>query len=152
MSHVREQVRDAVATILKRSIKGKWTHVYQTRIKPAHDTRPFLLVYVDSESSEPLTIHPTPIIERTMLVSIRGFLAITDDQKIEKQMDDMAAEIECCLVHDAMDTELSTKVGVWFLINSTMTIEEEEERIDAQLALDYTLTVSTAEADPQTLM
>lgn len=153
MTHARQQVREAAAAVLNGSVAGLWNHVFETRIKPSRDIYPFLLVYVDSEVSDIGDIHPLPFIDRDMILAVRCYLKITDDEAIEDQADAVAQEIEQILTSTALNSQLAGKLKLLSLQASGMDIDtDDNERTSALLSLDWRVRVFTIEGQPQTLL
>lgn len=153
MPHARQQMREAAGTVLSASVAGLWNHVFESRIKPSRRIEPFLMVFVDSETTEPSTIHPNPVIARDMVVGIRAYLVITDDEKIEDDMDAVASEIEQIFTFSALNTQLGSELKDLSLVSSDMSIEtDDNERTAAVLALDWHARVFTVEGQPETLI
>lgn len=152
MAHPRQQIREAFGAILSASVAGLWNHVFESRIKPTRSIAPFLMVFIDLEENELLDIHPTPRVDRSVQVTVEGYLKITDDEKIEDDMDAMAAEIETLLTHSALDTQLGGKLHSLILQSSSLLIDRDEtERTHAQLSLSWQVRVMTIEGTPETL-
>jgi hypothetical protein len=153
MAHARQQVRESAGTLLSASVAGLWNHVFETRIKPARDIYPFLMVYVDSEESTPELIHAPTLVSRDMLLSVRAYLKITDDEGVEDAMDAVAVEIESLLTQTALNTQLSGKLKSLALQSTAMAVDtDENERTSALLSLDWQVRVFTLEGQSETLI
>ena len=57
--HARKQVRDAVATLLNAS-PVNWQLVTPSRIASSRQVWPYLMVFADGETSEPITVTELP--------------------------------------------------------------------------------------------
>lgn len=153
MAHARQQIREAAGSVLSGSVAGLWNHVFETRIKPSRDIYTYLLVYVDSEASENVDIHLAPAIDRSMLLSVRAYIKITDDEAVEDSMDAVSAEIENVLTFSALNTALSGKLKGLELQASNMELDtDENDRTAALLSLDWQVRVFTSEGQPETLI
>ena len=87
-----------------------------------------------------------------MILSVRGYLQITDDEGIEDNADAMATEIETRITHSLMNAELSNKCHGLYLTDSSFTVDiDEQERVQAILSVDYSVLVYTDEGLPETL-
>lgn len=148
--HVRQQVREAVGAVLS---TGSWNHVFESRIPPQRDVLPYLLVYVESESSENLTIHPQVIQSRQMILSVRGNDRIADNEYVEDAVDALAEEIEQALTHNALNAALGGQLKSIELTNTFIdNVEDDDERQYFSIGLDYLVTVHTLEGQPETLI
>lgn len=95
MSHVRQQIREAAATLIT-GLSTTSTRVYQNRLHPLADANlPCLLVNTDSEDIEQLTMHSTPDIERTLELTVRCVAKATSN--LDDTLDTMLAEVETVL-------------------------------------------------------
>ncbi|MCP5008832.1 MAG: hypothetical protein GY942_02510, partial [Aestuariibacter sp.] len=138
MPHVRTQIREAVGAILSASATT-WKRVFETRLAPARDVTPYLMVWIDAETIGASTIHETPLQEREMSLTIVARSRVTDGETLEDTLDTMAAEIETTLTDTALRSELSNN-NVWLTLKSSssdLQVEDENERIYAQVALDW---------------
>ena len=152
MSHARRQVREAVGTILS-DAPSNWRRVFETRMAPMRDVLPYLLVYIESELTDPITVHPTALIHRDMNLIVRGHVRIPDDETVEDEMDAVAAEIETKLTQAALNTQLSSKLKSIYLVSSdTEIVTDENDRTYAAIALTWRVRVTTSEGAPETLI
>ena len=100
MSHARQQVREAVATLLKVS-PVTWGLVFETRIPPSRAVMPYLLVFSDGEAVDSLTVNMAGIYFRDLSLAVAGRLRLpgnNDTETIEDRMDALAAEVESRLM------------------------------------------------------
>ncbi len=144
MAHIRTQIREAVGTILSTS-PTTWQRVFSTRLAPARDVTPYLMVWIDAETIGASTIHTTATQERELLLTVVARSRVTDGEVLEDTLDAMAAEIETTLTDTALRSTLSNN-NVWMVLKSTssdLQVEDENERICAQVALEYTVRLFT---------
>jgi len=150
--HVRKQIRDAVGTVLTGGTT--WDRVFNTRVAPARDVTPYLMVFIDTEAISGSTIHTTAVQERTMGLNVIGRSRIVEGEALEDALDAMAAEIETTLTNSALRTELSNN-QVWLTLQSTssdLQVEDENDREYAQVSLEYEIRLFTDEYLPETIV
>lgn len=153
MAHVRKQIRDAVGAILS-AAPTTWQRVFKTRLAPARDVTPYLMVYIDSETVDVETIHSAGPYERLMTLTVIGRSRVTDGEALEDTLDAMASEIETTLTATALRTELSNG-SVWLVLQSSssdLEVEDDNERVYAQVALEWEVRLYTAESLPETIL
>lgn len=155
MSHARQQIRDAIVTLLNAS-PSNFRRAYNTRIQPAQQVWPYLLVWCGSESVVSGTIHPTDIQDRTATITIEGRLQVPqrEVELIETRMDDLAAEIETTLTNTAMLAEVTNLKDIG-LNDSTfeVVLSEEDGTVSyAQLTMNFIVRYFTMEGSPETLI
>jgi hypothetical protein len=93
--HLHKQIRSAVVTALT-GLTTSSTRVYANRLQPLADAlSPTLLVTVDEETATPLTFHGSPILERTLdLTVVAHVKAVT---ALDDTLDLMSKEVEIAL-------------------------------------------------------
>lgn len=95
MSHVRQQIREAAATLLT-GLTTTGARVYQNRLHPLADANlPCLLINTDSEEIEALTFHATPEMDRTLDLMVR--CVAKANSNLDDTLDTMLAEVETAL-------------------------------------------------------
>ena len=90
--HIRQQIREQVASDLT-GLTTTSSRVYQSRVYPLADNNlPGLLIYTKDESSEPVTIGTTRILDRNLSLMIQAYCeaAIGFDDTV----DDICKEVE----------------------------------------------------------
>lgn len=151
MSHARKTIRNAIATILKSS-PSNWTSVSESRIQSTRQQWPYLLVFADSETSEPMTLTLPMPYERDATISVVGLLRLPgtgDTYTIEDKMDAVAAEIETKLTTTTLRAAVSRVQSV-MLVASKMDVIMEEDGIDhAELNQTWRVSYSTLEGLPE---
>lgn len=153
MAHVRQTVREAFAALLDASAANLWTTVLETRIKPARDIMPFLMVYTESETTDAILIHGPTQYDRSIQITTKAYINISDDEQVENRMDAIAAEIEMLITQATMNTQLSNKCKSIALTSTDLSIEtDENERTAAIVTLDWLVRVFTVEGDAETLI
>ncbi|MCP4141629.1 MAG: hypothetical protein GY755_15370, partial [Chloroflexi bacterium] len=135
MSHARKQIRVAVESLLSDS-PVNWQRVFDSRLSPQRDVLPYLNFYVESEVTQPQTIHPGFIQSRVMALVINGRTRIVDGEEIENALDTMAEEIEQKITFDSLNALLGGKLKSIYLDSSASSfVEDERERTFAEIAL-----------------
>ena len=110
MSHVRQQIRERIATNCT-GLTTTGTNVFQSRIYNLERANlPCLLIYSKSETSDRLTMQPTDSLNRDLDVVVEGYVRATT---IDDTLDTISAEVEVAIAGDptcndlAIDTFLS---------------------------------------------
>jgi hypothetical protein len=94
MAHVRNQIREAVGTLLT-GLPTTGSHVFQSRVYPMQNANlPGLLVFSESETSTPMTIHQ-PTLDRVL--QIRVVALAKDTAYLDDVLDRICAEVETAL-------------------------------------------------------
>ena len=154
MSHARQQIREAVGTLLSAAMVS-YRHVFNSRLPRARDVLPYALVYTPSENSTKITIHPPAIIQRDIDLVTQLFVRLTNDTAThEETMDAAAAEVETKLTQAIVSTALGGKVKLFALqsTDSEIITEDENSRTYATISLGWLVQVNTVEGSPETLI
>ena len=147
MSHVREQIRDAVVNAVT-YLDLTARRVFRTRVYPMDsESLPGICVYTQSETSSPATIGGLTSVStylRVMLVNIEVYAKASVD--LDNTLDDIAVEIETAMATDATldglveDTVLSgTEIDI---------MGGDSEQPVGVMRLTYNVTYRTTLADP----
>jgi len=154
MSHVREQVRGAVVTLLNTSPTA-YRRAYNARIPPMQQVWPYLMVWVESEAIPDRTIHPSSMQMRDMVLTIEARVQLPqrETEELENQMDDVAAEIETKLTLTAVQTALP-KVESFILTDTRLelAVDQEENPSYGAVVMNYLISYATIEGTPGTLI
>jgi len=151
MAHVRKQIRDAVGALLS-AAPVNWQRVFKTRIAPARDVAPYLLVFLGAETEQPLDIGDNYLMQRDISLSVRGHLRIIEGEALEDAMDAMAAEIETTLTVASLRGALPKLKQLYLVASDSDMIEEENERAYAEISLEWQVQIHTYEGQPETLV
>ena len=90
--HVRQQIREAVATLVT-GLTTTASRVYQSRVYPLADGNlPGLLIYTTEETSEPVTMGSTRLLDRSLTLTIEGYCEGISN--IDDTCDTIAKEVE----------------------------------------------------------
>lgn len=152
--HARQQIREAVATVLSRNpVAWKHDSVTQTRIPATRQIWPYLMVFAESETSGQLTVNDPAVYEREVTITVAGMLKMpTDTSIIEDKMDECAAEIEKKLTQSALRNELQ-QIQSLTLISTSMEVVQEEDGIDhGEVITSWRISYSTLEGSPDVLI
>lgn len=154
MSHARQQIREAVAAIL-RANPVTWTTVTETRIASSMQIWPYLMVFAESDQSQPATVDSPYVYSREMTLTVAGMLRLDgtgDTQTIEDQMDAVAAEIETKLTQSALYAALPG-VQSLSLASTIMQVIQEIDGVDhAEVITSWRIGYATLEGSPDSLM
>ena len=92
MAHVRKQIRDKVASILKSNVGLVKRRVYTTRVHPLNDTNlPAISVYTGSETSQRMNLGVTDVI-RELALEIDVY--VRETSKFDDDVDAIAVQVE----------------------------------------------------------
>jgi hypothetical protein len=154
MTHARQQIREAVKTILSREPIA-WGSVIGSRIASTMQRWPYLMIFAESEQIEAATVTDPCVYERQMTLSVAGMLRLPgtgDTYTIEDKMDEVAAEIETKLTQSALRAEVLQVQSVE-LAGTSMEVVIEVDGVDhAEVILSWRIGYSTLEGSPETLI
>jgi hypothetical protein len=147
MSHVREQIRDAVVSAVT-YLDLTARRVFRTRVYPMdRESLPGLCVYTSSESIEPNTIGGLKSVSaylRTLSVNIEAYAKASVD--LDNTLDDIAVEVETAM---AEDSTLNGLVEDVILTSTEIDIMGgDSEQPVGVLRLSYDIIYRTTLADP----
>lgn len=92
MAHVRKQIRDKVASLLKSNVGLVKRRVYTTRVHPLNDTNlPAISVYTGSETSQRMNLGVTDVI-RQLALEIDVY--VRETSKFDDDVDAIAVQVE----------------------------------------------------------
>lgn len=92
MAHVRKQIRDKVASILKSNVGLVKRRVYTTRVHPLNDTNlPAISVYTGTETSQRMNFGVTDMI-RELALEIDVY--VRETSKFDDDVDAIAVQVE----------------------------------------------------------
>lgn len=95
MAHVRQQIREAVATAIT-GLTSTGARVYQSRVHPLDAAKlPCLLVNTDEEEIEALQVSMPTLLDRTLTISVRAVAKVSTN--LDDAMDTMISEVETAL-------------------------------------------------------
>jgi len=92
MAHVRKQIRDKVASILKSNVGLVKRRVYTTRVHPLNDTNlPAISVYTGTETSQRMNFGVTDMI-RELALEIDVY--VRETSKFDDDVDAISVQVE----------------------------------------------------------
>lgn len=155
MSHTRQQIREAVATLLNTSAT-LWARAYETRIPSSRQVWPYLMVYAVNEAATAELIHSPNVYTRDLTIHVVGMLRLPcsgDTETIEDKMDAIASSVETKLTFATLKAALSGVESLVLESTSMDVVVTEEGAIDhAELTMVWRAGYSTAEGSPDTFI
>jgi hypothetical protein len=146
MSHVRQQIREAAATLLT-GLATTGARVYQSRIYTLRDTDlPCLLINTDDEQDVTLGPGENSAQERSLQLSIRCVSKQVAD--LDDKLDTMLAEVETALGNQT----LSNKAKTLQLESISIEMSDELEKPVGIAAAVFRITYYTATGAPATAL
>lgn len=153
MAHVRQSIREAVATAITGLASG--APVYQSRVYPVeYQALPVLLVYSLEETvdvdSMPLGSHAGL---RRLGVAVEAVSRLASG--MDDELDTLCAEVEAALaasIDSSTSGELGALVRWGELIGTEITIEDEAEKPTGRAVMDWQLEYRTDTTDPNTVI
>lgn len=122
MIHFRQQIREAAAAALI-GLPTSATRVYQSRLHPLESSKlPCLLINTDDEEIETLSIHPLPLIDRTITLTVRAVAKTVGG--LDDLLDTMMAEVESAIG----GSDLGGKVKTLTLQSISIEMEAETDK------------------------
>jgi|TARA_R100001015_G_C4633330_1_gene198141 hypothetical protein len=105
MAHLRQQIRERVATTLT-GLTTTGSNVFQSRVYPIENTKlPCLLIYTREESSEPLDMSPPRTIEKRLSLVIEGY--VKANSNYDDTIDTITKEVEVAMYGDRLINNLA---------------------------------------------
>ncbi len=90
--HLHKQIRTAIVTALS-GLTTTSTRVYANRLQPLPDSlQPTLLITLDEETAVLLTMHPNPIYERELRLTVSAVAKATSG--LDDTLDQISKEVE----------------------------------------------------------
>lgn len=147
MSHVREQIRDAVVLAVT-YLDSTARRVFRSRVYPMDsESLPGICVYTQNESSSPYTVGGLKSVTtylRIMSVSVEAYAKAGTD--LDNTLDDIAVEIETAI---ATNAALNALVEDVVLSSTEIDIMGGDTELPVGvLKLSYDITYRTTLADP----
>jgi len=143
MSHVRQQIREAIATALT-GLPTTGARVFQTRVYPVEDVDlPALLIYSQNEDSTPISITAPRTMERSLLLQVEAVAkGVTD---LDDELDTICAEVEVAL---AMPLAVLDGIATSIALTATEIEIVAAEKPTGRARLSYRVDYFTAENAP----
>lgn len=150
MSHVRQQVRDALATTLT-GLTTTGANVFGSRVWPVSvDDLPALLVHTDEESVEVLSIHSPAILQRTLTVRIEALARAT--ASLDDTLDTICSEVETAINATESAATAGGALDAPIRLAAVSVEFEPAEQPVGRLVMSWTGTYSTAANAPDTAL
>jgi hypothetical protein len=153
MSHARQQVRDAVVTILN-TTPASYNRAYNTRIQPMQQVWPYVMVWTESETITDRVINHGGSQMREMSLTIEARLQLPqrETEVMETRMDTVAAEIETKLKLLSIQTAL-VKVTSCYLTDTRMELAVDQDDVPSYgaVVMNWLIGYTTNEGSPETL-
>ena len=143
MSHARQQIREAVATLVT-GLTTTGSNVFQSRVYHLQASElPALLVYTNSETVE--RSHMTTGLVRELTLRVEGIAKALAD--IDDTLDTIGAEVEA-----ALGGQEPAGVEDLVLQSADVTINGEGEQQVGAIVMDFLVRYRTDQADPETIL
>lgn len=147
MSHQRTQIRKAVATLLDAGTN--WNYVYEQRAAVNRDNYPYLMVYVDSESSDVETLSSPFQLYRDLNIVVQGYVRSQDSDYLEDKLDLIASEVETLLTTATLNMALTRRVVAVHLAGTDVEVNYNGDDVDdAVISLGFVIQYQTTEGLP----
>ena len=142
MSHVRQQLRESVATAVT-GLADTGANVFQSRLYPVQITElPCLIITTEGDSIEYLTASSPATIERETIVRIKAIARETTD--LDDKLDDICQQVEIAISNASLIANDINFLGT----------EIDESAVGDQpvgtATLTYAMKLHTEENAPQT--
>jgi len=152
-NHARQQIREAVATLLKVSPTA-WGPVFETRVPSSRAVLPYLLVFSDGEAVDASSVNYAGIYVRDLNLIVAGRLKLpgnNDTETVEDRMDALAAEVETKLSFATLLATLTQLKGLRLTSTEMLVVTDEQATPQyAEVTLSFVARYATAEAAPTT--
>lgn len=141
MTHVRQQIREAVANKLDAASEIT-APVYKSRVHSLADVKlPAVLVYTTEESSERLSMDPELARECTLQI----VAAVKNTGNFDDEADELSAQIERAMFSDRLLGGLAKEL---VLESTEIELVGDGDKPVGAVTLEYTVAYVTAISDP----
>lgn len=142
MSHIRQQVRDQVASAIS-GLGLTGARVYKNRLYPLERTElPCLLVMTDAEEIEKLTANRPAVLQRMIAVRIQGVAKANTD--LDNTLDTISQQVETAIYGATMSSVKSIE-----LTGASINIDAIGEQPVGMVTMDYKVIAMTKDGSPQ---
>jgi hypothetical protein len=146
MSHVRRQLREAVAAAVT-GLATTAARVFQSRIYPLRDVDlPCLLISTDDESIEAENVVAGGELTRNLTLTVKGVVKANTD--LDDTLDAIAEQVEPVL----NGATLGGKARLCTLEKITVEMDDVLEKPAGVISLQYRITYFTTPANPGTAL
>ena len=147
MSHVRQQIRERVATDLT-GLSTTGSNVFQSRVYPMEGAGlPGLIVYTNSESVDLDETSSGRHLVRILDVVVEGYVKATSNS--DDTVDTIAAEVETAI---ANDSDLNSLAKDSILATTEVELSGDAEKPIAVVRMTFTVVYVTADNAPETAL
>jgi len=147
MSHVRQQIRERVATDLT-GLSTTGSNVFQSRVYPMEGAGlPGLIVYTNSESVDLDETSSGRHLVRILDVVVEGYVKATSNS--DDTVDTIAAEVETAI---ANDSDLNSLAKDSILATTEIELSGDAEQPIAVVRMTFTVVYVTADNAPETAL
>ena len=147
MSHVRQQIRERVATTLT-GLTTTGSRVYQSRVYPlGPNNLPGLLVFTSSESSEVDVMGIPGALMRTLTLTVEGYVKSTTNS--DDTIDTICSEVETALGNDNTINSLAKDIS---LSDTEIEYSGEGEQPVGVVTMNFVVQYRTATNAPNTAL
>lgn len=147
MSHVRQQIREEIATTVT-GLATTGTNVFQSRVYPLQDSNlPALLVYSTSEDSEADVMGSTLVAQRNLNVLIEGYVKANTD--FDDVVDTICAQVEAAM---GADRTLNGLAKFSQLVGTEISYNGEGESPVGVVTMTYAVQYRTAVNNAETAL
>jgi hypothetical protein len=144
MSHVRQQIREQVATTVT-GLATTGSNVFQSRVYPLQDANlPALLVYSINEDSNADVMGSTLVAQRDLNIVIEGYVKATTD--FDDTVDTICAQVEAAM---GADRTLNNLAKFSQLVSTEINYNGEGESPVGVVTLTYAVQYRTAVNDAE---
>jgi len=135
-NHIRQQIREAIATAVT-GLATTGARVYQSRVYPLETANlPALLVYSDSDTSEPMTIHAPRVLQRSLSVRVVAIAKAVAD--VDDTLDKICKEVETALANPVSGLTMAKTVTLTGTqLEMVGTAEQPAGAANMQYQIDY---------------
>lgn len=145
-NHVRQQVREAVSTLLT-GLTTTESRVYQSRITPLQANElPALLVATNGETLEALSVTNNPLLERSLTITVTAVAKAVSN--LDDTLDAMIKEVEQAINASATANTLNGLVKEISLKELEIEMNAEAEMPIGQATMTFIASYYTQAATP----
>ncbi len=147
MSHVRQQIRERVATDLT-GLSTTGSNVFQSRVYPMEGAGlPGLIVYTNSETTDLEGTSSGRNLVRVLDVVVEGYVKATSNS--DDTVDTIAAEVETAIANDSTINSLAKDS---ILATTEIELSGDAEQPIAVVRMTFTVVYVTADNAPETAL
>lgn len=143
MPHARQQIREAVGTLLT-GLVTTGPNVFESRVYP-HDKLPAIAIYTLNEAVEATTQEGNQT--RRLVLLVEGRAKVNSD--VDDTLDDIAAEVETALL---ADQDLGGLIKILELSETEIELMDDLEKPAGIIRPLFNVIYRANESDPSTLI